>query len=96
MGATSVHLVCGVWGTLAVGLFGTMAGFQQFLYQLAGVAAIGAFTFAFSFGIIYLLKATMGIRVTEEEELKGLDVSEHEMTAYQEVEKGAYAFATME
>ncbi|MEO1259091.1 MAG: ammonium transporter [Bacteroidota bacterium] len=94
VGATSVHLVCGIWGTLAVGLFGSMAGFQQFLYQLAGVAAIGAFTFSFSFATMYALKATVGIRVTEEEEVKGLDVSEHEMKAYQEVEQGApFAFA---
>ena len=94
VGATSVHLVCGIWGTLAVGLFGSMAGFQQFLYQLAGVAAIGAFTFSFSFATMYALKATVGIRVSEEEEVKGLDVSEHEMKAYQEVEQGApFAFA---
>ncbi len=93
VGATSVHLVCGVWGTLAVGIFGSLASFDQFLFQLVGVAAIGAFTFAFSFGALFLLKKTIGIRVTQEEEVKGLDVSEHEMSAYQDVEKGSYALA---
>lgn len=93
VGATSVHLVCGIWGTLAVGIFGTMASFDQLLYQLTGIAAIGVFTFAFSFGLIYLLKMTIGIRVSEEEEMKGLDISEHEMKAYQEVEEGTYALA---
>lgn len=93
VGATSVHLVCGIWGTLAVGLFGTMASMSQFLIQLMGVAAIGVFTFVLSFATIYLIKATMGIRVSAEDEVKGLDIAEHEMKAYQEVEKGAYSFA---
>ena len=93
VGATSVHLVCGIWGTLAVGVFGTMASFDQFLFQLTGIVAIGAFTFVFSFGVLYLLKVTIGIRVSRDEEVKGLDISEHEMSAYQDVEKGTYALA---
>ena len=94
VGATSVHLVCGIWGTLAVGIFGAKAGLMQFLYQLAGTFAIGAFTFVLSFAVIYALKVTMGIRVSEEEELQGLDVAEHDMQAYGEtVEKVGYNLA---
>ena len=84
VGATSVHLVCGLWGTLAVGLFGAKAGLGQLLVQLYGTLAIGAFTFAFAFGLLYLLKVTIGIRVSEEHETTGLDVTEHDMKAYGE------------
>ena len=87
VGAISVHLVCGIWGTLAVGLFGSKAGLGQLWIQLYSTLAIGTFTFIFAFGVIYILKITVGIRVTEEEEQKGLDVSEHDMLAYQELEK---------
>ena len=95
VGATSVHLVCGIWGTLAVGLFGAMASPAQFPTQLLGVASICAFSFAFAFGLMYVIKATIGIRVSEEEELRGLDVAEHDMQAYSEhVEEGVgYDFA---
>ena len=82
VGATSVHLVCGVWGTLAVGLFGEKAGLAQFLSQLTGVVAIGLFAFTTAFVIFYLLKKTIGIRVSPEHEMKGLDITEHEMEAY--------------
>ena len=92
VGATSVHLVCGIWGTLAVGIFGSMAGLSQFLEQLIGVAAIGVFTFVFSFILITILKATIGIRVDAEEEQRGLDLAEHEMEAYSNPES-TYAFA---
>jgi Amt family ammonium transporter len=92
VGATSVHLVCGIWGTLAVGIFGSMAGWGQILTQLIGIASIGAFTFVFAFALMYILKVTIGIRVDEEEEITGLDLAEHDMQAYQEVEKN-YAFA---
>lgn len=91
VGATSVHLVCGIWGTIAVGIFGTKAGFAQFLNQLIGVGAIGAFTLAFSFPILAIIKATIGLRVTKEEEIKGLDLAEHDINAYQEIEEGNYA-----
>lgn len=84
VGATSVHLVCGVWGTLAVGIFGKMGGLNQLWIQLYGTLAVGAFTFLFAFGLMYLLKATMGIRVSVEEELTGLDRGEHDMEAYSE------------
>ena len=82
VGATSVHLVCGIWGTLAVGIFGTMAGVTQFIAQLKGVLIVGVFVFGASFLILTIIKAAMGIRVHEEEEIKGLDISEHEMAAY--------------
>lgn len=91
VGATSVHLVCGIWGTLAVGLFGELAGLGQVLKQLYGILAVGAFTFSFSYGLMYALKVTVGIRVSEEDEVKGLDVAEHDMKAYAEsVEQHAY------
>lgn len=88
VGATSVHLVCGIWGTLAVGIFGI--GEFSFVTQLIGVASIGAFTFTFTFAMFFLLKKTVGIRVSEEHEIKGLDVSEHDMQAYQGVETAVY------
>lgn len=82
VGAVSVHLVCGVFGTLAVGMFGAMASVDQFITQLIGVVAYGVASFAAALIIFGILKATMGIRVDEEEELEGLDVSEHGMSAY--------------
>jgi len=82
VGAIAVHLICGIWGTLAVGLFGAMKGFDQFLYQLTGVGVYAAFCTSTSFIIIILLKKTVGIRVTKEEELEGLDKHEHGMNAY--------------
>ena len=94
VGATSVHLVCGFWGTLAVGIFGDMASFSQVFIQLKGFFAIGLLTFSFAFVVIYVLKITVGIRVSEEEEVIGLDVAEHDMDAYQELEAvGDYTLA---
>lgn len=79
VGAISVHLGCGIWGTLAVGLFGEG---KSFLPQLIGVAAVGVFCFASSFFLFLALKKTLGIRVSKEEELRGLDLEEHGMEAY--------------
>lgn len=82
VGAITVHLICGIWGTLAVGLFGAKAGGQQFLYQLGGIAAAGFFCITSAFIIIYSLKKVVGIRVDRQEELEGLDLHEHGMDSY--------------
>lgn len=82
VGAISVHLVCGIWGTLAVGLFGDLAGLPQIIAQLKGIAIVGAFCFVTSWLIFFTLKRTIGIRVDEKEEREGLDINEHSMQAY--------------
>jgi Amt family ammonium transporter len=78
VGAISVHGVCGIWGTLAVGIFTEVS----FLVQLIGVAAILAATFAFSLTVFGLIKAVWGVRVSPEVESDGLDISEHGNNAY--------------
>ncbi|MGC1473524.1 MAG: ammonium transporter [Psychroserpens sp.] len=105
VGAIAVHLVCGIWGTLAVGIFGfsaltndageflnasgsvvatssEAANSLSFLPQLYGVLAYAGFCIISSFVIIFILKKTVGIRVSEKEELEGLDAHEHGMDAY--------------
>ncbi|HEA20683.1 MAG TPA: ammonium transporter [Pricia antarctica] len=82
VGAVAVHLICGIWGTLAVGLFGSMASGGQFLIQLYGVLIVGAFCVVSSLIILGTLKAIMGLRVSKEEEVEGLDIHEHGMDAY--------------
>ena len=79
VGAISVHLTCGIWGTLAVGIF---SADHSFVTQLIGVAAYGVFSFAAAFVIFYGIKAAAGLRVGENEERSGLDVGEHGMEAY--------------
>ncbi len=81
VGALSVHLVCGVWGTLAVGIFSTNPE-HCFKIQLLGVITHAAVCFTAAFILFYLLKITIGIRVSEEEEQRGLDISEHGIEAY--------------
>ena len=82
VGAVAVHLICGIWGTLAVGIFGAMASVDQFINQLIGVGVVGVFSVVCASVIILAIRALVGIRVSEEEELKGLDISEHSMDAY--------------
>ena len=100
IGAVAVHGVSGVWGTVATGLFAVPAlaatlntGRGGFVYtgslhqvwiQLLGLAAVGAFTFSASFGCLWTMKRLWGIRVEEETETAGLDVSEHGMWGYPE------------
>ncbi|HCY97600.1 ammonium transporter [uncultured Polaribacter sp.] len=81
VGAIAVHLICGIWGTLAVGIFSTNPE-HTFLIQLTGVACYAAFCILASFLIIFTLKKTIGIRVSEKEELEGLDAHEHGMDSY--------------
>jgi Amt family ammonium transporter len=79
VGATTVHLVCGILGTLFVGVFSKEFSLAT---QALGVLAYGAVCFPLALGIFAALKYTIGIRVSEEEELKGLDIGEHGMEAY--------------
>jgi len=81
VGAISVHLVCGIWGTMAVGIF-SMNPEHTIMKQLTGVVSIGAFSFVISFLLFYITRLIFGIRVTRDEEIKGLDISEHSMEAY--------------
>ena len=78
VGAISVHLICGIWGTLAVGIFGDFS----VLVQLIGIVATGVFCVITSGVLFFLLKVSIGVRVHEEEEIRGLDISEHGMEAY--------------
>ena len=83
VGAIAVHLICGIWGTLAVGIFSTNPE-HSFVTQLIGVLCYAAFCIVTSFLIIFTLKKVVGIRVSEKEELQGLDSHEHGMDAYSE------------
>lgn len=96
VGATSVHLGCGIFGTLCVGLFAKEGvtslstknglfyggGFELLGVQIVGIIAVGAFVFAASSIVWLVLKKTIGIRVSREEEISGLDIGEHGNVAY--------------
>lgn len=94
VGAISVHGVCGVWGTLCVAIFGGEAAAEAgvtFGVQLLGTFAIGAFSFLFAGILFFILKVTIGVRVSKDEEQEGLDIGEHGQEAYpdfQEAIKG--------
>lgn len=80
VGAISVHGTCGIWGTLAVAIFG--GGVTSFGAQLTGILSVCAFAFVFSFAVFFVMKMVMGVRVDEQEEIEGLDVAEHGVPAY--------------
>ncbi len=80
VGAIPVHLVAGIWGTFIT----PASGSGTFGTQIIGIVAVGAFTFIVSLVIWMILKVTMGIRVTEEEEMLGLDKTEIGVEAYPE------------
>jgi hypothetical protein len=82
VGAISVHLVCGIWGTMAIGLFGNLASTDQFMSQLVGVMSIGAFCALFSYATFSAIRLLVGLRVSEEVELAGLDMHEHGVSGY--------------
>ena len=85
VGAVAVHLICGIWGTLAVGIFGAKAGGTQFFYQLIGIASVAVMCCLSTFVIFFILKKTLGLRVDEVEEIEGLDIHEHGMEAYSDL-----------
>ena len=82
IGAVSVHLTCGIFGTLAVGMFGSMAGWAQFVAQLKGVALCGVAAFGSAMVIFFVVDKLVGLRVTKEHELEGLDSHEHGIRGY--------------
>ena len=84
VGAIPVHLFAGIWGTIAVIFYGEASLGTQIL----GIAAYGVFTFVASLVVWFILKTVMGIRVSEEDEIKGLDTTELGMEAYPEFTKG--------
>jgi Amt family ammonium transporter len=103
VGAISVHLICGIWGTLAVGLFSVGpniypwygenhgpgkglflgGGLNQIFAQVIGIVSVGVFTALFSLFAWSIIKLTIGLRVSQDEEIEGLDLSEHSMSAYE-------------
>jgi Amt family ammonium transporter len=95
VGAVSVHGVCGAFGTIAVGLFSAKevdgvvkkglfygGGADQLISQIIGVVSVAAFVLVASFILFSVLKATLGLRVPEEEEVEGLDLVEHGSAGY--------------
>jgi Amt family ammonium transporter len=108
VGAVSVHLLNGVWGTLALGLFydndvatniaalaTNLSRFEQTLVQLKGIVAVGAFTATISAVFWYAIKLTMGLRVSEEEEIEGLDIGEHGNSCYPDFATHASSFGSV-
>ncbi len=85
VGAIPVHLFAGIWGTIAVIFYNGDASLGA---QITGIIAYGVFTFVASLIVWFILKAVMGIRVSEEDEVAGLDMSELGMEAYPEFSKG--------
>lgn len=92
VGAIAVHGVCGTFGTIAVGFFAEKGGLfygggvELLKVQLLGVLAVSVWGFLATYGLFSALKAVVGIRVSADDELEGLDISEHGMTAYNNLE----------
>ena len=82
VGAIPVHLFAGIWGTLAVGIFGASASLDQFMVQLASVGIVGLFCVFGATLITLFVKSILGLRVSEQEEEAGLDIAEHGTKAY--------------
>ena len=87
VGAISVHGICGAWGVLAVALFDTTdgvvyGGTSLLVPQIIGILAIGSWAYLTSFAVLKAIDSGLGLRVTPEEEIAGLDASEHGTTAY--------------
>jgi Amt family ammonium transporter len=78
VGAISVHGICGIWGTVAVGIFGG----ASLVWQIIGTLSVSIFAFVASFVTFIVVKAIFGLRVSEEEEVEGLDIGEHGQEAY--------------
>lgn len=87
VGALSVHLVNGIWGTLAVGIFASNGEDITFLGQLKGVIVIAIFAFVVSYVILYLINKVMPLRAHKDEEVQGLDVEECGVEAYPEFKR---------
>ena len=92
IGASSVHGVVGIWGTIVIGLWGIDSeggigifnggGYEQLVSQLIGASAYTLWAATFAFIFFWILKKTVGLRVTKEEEIEGLDIAEHGIRAY--------------
>ncbi|WP_246535303.1 ammonium transporter [Litoribacter ruber] len=82
VGVVPVHLLSGIWGTLAVGLIGEKAGLGQLLSQGLGILIVGGFCVGFSLIFFLAIKKVFGLRVPESVEKEGLDIHEHSMHAY--------------
>lgn len=97
VGAIAVHGVCGTFGTIAVGIFAEKGGLlyggglELLGVQTLGVIAVSLWGFGTTYALFYILKKTVGIRVTVEEEMEGLDFAEHGMAAYNEMESNPFA-----
>ena len=82
VGAIPVHLFCGMWGTLACGIFGASAAWEQVGIQAAVIGIAGIFCCIGAGLIVLIVKALVGLRVSEAEEAEGLDIAEHGTSAY--------------